>query len=104
MDLLASEYGWTADYIKTSVYPDEFMVLLRKIGARRVDEWLIELQIASNPHTEDPKKFVEALLADRRRYRGIEDLPGKLTKSQKEQLKVSLKDLKTSKRIKVTAK
>jgi polyhydroxyalkanoate synthesis regulator phasin len=61
-------------------YPEEFFLLQRQMRARKVDEALQELAIASNPHKnpEDAKEFVDDLLSRRRFYRGEADAPEQL--------------------------
>lgn len=62
IDLFASEYGWTKDYILKRVYPDEAIDLKRAIDIRTFNKYLIELAIEHNPHSEKPEKLRDEFL------------------------------------------
>jgi len=51
--LLASEYGWTHEYIYTKVYFDELFYLSEKIKGRRKGHYRMLLAITHNPHVKD---------------------------------------------------
>jgi hypothetical protein len=58
---LASEYGWTKDYILDYVYPDEAIELSRRIRNRITQNNLMSLAISSNPWSDNPKALVREL-------------------------------------------
>lgn len=101
IDLLASEYGWTKTYILESVYPDELIYFGEQISRRVIDQTLMDLRIASNPHIDpaEAKSFAQDLLDRRRAIYGIEDNAAPLDKEALELLKAQLKN--TSKAIAV---
>ena len=53
--MLASEYGWTKDYILEHVYLDELMRLMPQMRRRTITEYQMQLAISSNPHSKKPK-------------------------------------------------
>ena len=61
VDILASQYGWAKDAILESIYLDEFLQLQKQIKNRKILDIKLQLNIAQNPHTKDPKKFFEEL-------------------------------------------
>lgn len=101
IDLLASEYGWTKDYILLSVYPDELILLGEQITKRVIDKILMDVKIAANPHTEEAaaKAFVQDLLDKRREIWGAQDNVAPLDKEAFHIFKQQLQN--TSKSIKV---
>lgn len=46
VDLLASEYGWTKDYILFEVYPVEYIQLMPHLADRKRQDFIDKLQIA----------------------------------------------------------
>jgi hypothetical protein len=100
VDLLASEYGWTKDYIYFSVYPEDVIILQDKIMARQTDQMIADLRIISNPHLEKDaqKELVNELMARRARLRGTFEEP-EIDRAALARLKETLK--KESKAIKV---
>lgn len=100
IDLLASEYGWTKDYILDRVYPDDLILLGEQITKRVVDQLLMDLRIAHNPHTEveEAKKLFRELLDKRRELWGVTEHIGELDREALDALKGQLK--KTSNSIK----
>jgi hypothetical protein len=70
VDLLASEYGWTKDYIMYHVYPVELTYLYPKINGRKKNEHIDLLQalVTTNPNI-DPKAAQEFISnTDRARH------------------------------------
>lgn len=60
-------------------YPEDFFRLQRQIRMRKIDSYLMDVAIVANPHKgEDSKEFVEALMKERRFFRGIEEIPDQL--------------------------
>lgn len=63
--MLASEYGWTKDYILHQVYPAEVFDLMVHIGKRRLDGFVDLLQVQvltdSNLKSEDRVKVYSSL-------------------------------------------
>lgn len=100
MDLFASEYSWTKDYIFNSVYPEDVIILQDKIQARQTENMIADLRIISNPHLEKDaqKELVNELMARRARLRGMHEEP-ELDRAALGRLKDQLK--KESKAIKV---
>lgn len=66
--------------ILNKVYPDEFFLLQHQISMRKTDEYIMQLQIVSNPHKnpEDAKEFIDMLMGQRRFYRHENEVPVKL--------------------------
>jgi len=58
---LAAEYGWTKDYILENVYPDEAHEFLNAIKKRTYGRYLMELAIAQNTTTKEPRKLWDML-------------------------------------------
>lgn len=46
VDVLASEYGWTKDYILYEVYPIEYILLMPHFVDRKKQNFIDQLQIA----------------------------------------------------------
>lgn len=61
MDLLAANYGWQKNYIFYEVYPDEFVLFTKAIKKRQFAEYQVQLAIAQNPHSKNPKVLWETL-------------------------------------------
>lgn len=61
VDLIASEYGWTKEYIFNNVYPREIKTFDVMITRRQFNNYRMLLAISSNPHTKDPKKFANLI-------------------------------------------
>jgi len=59
--LLASEYGWTKDYILKRVYPMEAFDFADRIKQRKNTDYLIQLSIAHNPYAKEPTKLFNEL-------------------------------------------
>lgn len=97
--MLASEYGWTKDYIWFHVYPEDLAILQDKIRLRQIEATITNLRISSNPHLEpnEAKSFAESLMAQHRQLIGVIDEP--LDRGGLQKLKQQLK--KESKSIKV---
>jgi hypothetical protein len=74
VDLLASEYGWSFRDILFKIYPEDFFLLARQIQMRKLDEHLMQLNIAANPHREASaqQEFINDLLGRHRSMRGEE--------------------------------
>lgn len=93
VDVLASQYGWTMDYILDKVYPDEALELTRRIQTRTNSDYLLQLAIVSNPWSKDPKALVTELEqridrevglgGDEPDHAGIERLKGRLASKSK---------------------
>jgi len=61
VDMLASEYGWTDDYILRHVYPFQIPLYKARILQRQTAHYKMLLAIEHNPHQQDPKKLYSAL-------------------------------------------
>jgi hypothetical protein len=61
IDTLAHEYGWTKEYILNAIYPDEAVELTSIIRKRTYNQKMLDLAIASNPWSKEPKKLWEVL-------------------------------------------
>jgi ABC-type uncharacterized transport system YnjBCD substrate-binding protein len=59
------------------MYPEDFFLLQRQIQMRKLDNYLMDAAIVSNPHKkpEDAKEFIEGLLEQRRFMSGEPDVP-----------------------------
>lgn len=64
IDLLASEYGWTDDYILDHVYNFEIPIYKKRISERQRAHYKMLLAIEHNPHQKDPKKLAKELDRD----------------------------------------
>lgn len=64
VDLLASQYGWTDDYILAHVYPFDIPVYKKRINERQRAHYKMLLAIEHNPHQKDPKKLAKDLEKD----------------------------------------
>ncbi|UNC92707.1 hypothetical protein [Candidatus Contubernalis alkaliaceticus] len=53
---MASEYGWTKDYILYEIYIDEVFFILENIKKRKNQEFLMQIQINSFPHMEEKSR------------------------------------------------
>lgn len=58
---MASEYGWTKDYILERVYPDEAVTLTKIIRQRIYNGKILDLAIAGNAWVKEPKKLWDIL-------------------------------------------
>lgn len=58
---MANEYGWAKNDILEHVYFDELFIFTRIINRRKLTEYKMQLAIASNATTKDPKKLWEML-------------------------------------------
>lgn len=97
VDILASQYGWTKDYILDFVYPDEAMSLSRLIRNRIAKDNLMNLAIASNAWSKDPKALGKELESridmelelgeEEPDHAAIERLKGKLSNSKQIRVK-----------------
>lgn len=61
IDLLASEYGWSQDYILDFIYPEDVINYQKTISKRKYADYLMLLVIAHNPYTEEPEALFEQL-------------------------------------------
>lgn len=63
VDLFASQYGWTRDYILDNVYIDEYFIQRDIIDKRQRQEIMMKSQIILLPHIEDKhrKEFLRNL-------------------------------------------
>lgn len=64
------------------MYPEDVVLLSEEIKNRQLDEYIIQLRIATNPHL-DPKEartFAETLVSMKRQSKPIEDRPFDRTK------------------------
>lgn len=79
MDTLASEYGWTAEYILERVYPVQAFSLMPKIAARQLNNFvdLLEVQVMTKHELkpEERDKWIRGL--DKLRTSIDEDPPEK---------------------------
>jgi len=58
-----------------NTYPDDFFLLVRQIRLRKINDSLLAIAIASNPHTEEPKKLIEDLMEQQRFMQGEDPNP-----------------------------
>lgn len=67
VDLLASEYGGGVREIREHVYPDELFFLTKKIQDRQVNNLLLQVRVASYPHSDDRSRaeFISSLTSIR---------------------------------------
>lgn len=70
MDLLASEYGWSKRDILEDVYIDELFRLTTQINIRKINQYRIDLAIATNPHIKKPEELVKILNEQERQLTG----------------------------------
>lgn len=63
VDLYASEYGWTRDYILNNVYLDEYFIQQNIIKKRQRYEYMKQITVAMLPHmkNEERKKIIKAI-------------------------------------------
>ena len=61
VDSLSSEYGWTKDYILDHITLSEWLGLSDHITDRKKREYLLQLAIIQNPHTEKPNVLFEEI-------------------------------------------
>lgn len=54
---MAHEYGWAKDKILEDVYFDELFLLVKNINKRKLTEYKVQLAIAQNPYTKNPKQL-----------------------------------------------
>ena len=54
---MASEYGWAKREILENVYLDELYFLTREINKRRLHNYQMQLLIAQNPFSKNPKEI-----------------------------------------------
>ena len=64
IDLLASSYGWTDQYILDHVYNFEVPLYKKRINERQRSNYKMLLAIQHNPHQKDPKKLAKELETD----------------------------------------
>jgi hypothetical protein len=88
-DLLASEYGWSKQNIFFETYPDELVYLSKRIRMRQIAEYKMQLLIASNPHTKNPRELWDTLdgqiddpISDTMDRQGMENLKRMLSNSK----------------------
>ncbi len=93
IDLFASEYGWTINYILNYVYPDDFILLGELISKRIIDKVLMDFQIAHNPHREPEKaqEFADELMEQRRKIYGFDVNHAQLDRAALDKLKDMIK-------------
>lgn len=91
---MASEYGWTTDYILRYVTLPELYKLQNAMKSRKSNEYILELLIEHNPHTEKPNLLYRQLLnmggseiSETIDRTGIDELKNKLRKSKLIQVK-----------------
>lgn len=76
MDTLASEYGWTKDYILNEVYPIEAFSLFPKIATRQlnffVDQLEVQILTDSGIGPKDRQKWFKSIDAMRT---GMDEAP-----------------------------
>lgn len=96
VDSLASEYGWTKDYILFHITPDDLRLLGPIIRKRRLEKQLTDSRIALHPHTDRKvqQEYTRTLMNELRAidglstindtidHAGIAALKQKLTKSK----------------------
>lgn len=58
---MASNYGWAKKDILETVYIEELFIFVRLIKQRQINEYKMQLAIATNPQTKHPKKLWDAL-------------------------------------------
>lgn len=105
MDLIASEYGWRKDDILCNVYPDEYLLIAKRIYQRQTDDLLIKLRIASNPHLESKhaQEFVDMLMKQRNDLYDLDDIEPELDKEAFMELKRELQKNRSKIGVKVVS-
>ncbi len=61
--MLASQYGWAKDDILETIYLDEVLYLQKIIRDRKISDIKIQLNIAQNPYTKNPRELFDSLSA-----------------------------------------
>lgn len=88
---MASEYGWTEQYIKRKVYPEQIPVYSNCILKRKIHDYKMQLLIAQNPHIKDPKSLFDEMDRLEREISGADYLESKLDKEGFKRLKDRIK-------------
>jgi hypothetical protein len=66
-------YGWSPKQVKEQVYPKDVEVYLRVGRYKKLEEQMMNLVIAHNPHTKEPKALFKELQAELTKLRGIDN-------------------------------
>lgn len=76
MDTLASEYGWTAEYILERVYPLQAFNLFPKIAKRQMNRFIDQLEVqVLTKHDIKPEDREKWLAKIDRMRTGVDDKP-----------------------------
>lgn len=89
--MLASEYGWTSEYIRRHVYPEEIPVYSSSIMRRRIQNYKMELAIIQNPYVKNPKDLWHELEAIESQFEEPEYINSTLDKDSFALIKMKLK-------------
>lgn len=60
IDIIATEYHWSKNDI-LDLYPAEINDYVKKIQVRQIDDIIVKLQIAQNPHVKNPETLFKQL-------------------------------------------
>lgn len=66
-------YGWSPKQVKEQVYPKDVEVYLRVGRYKKLEEQMMNLVIAHNPHTKEPKALFRELKAELTKLRGVDN-------------------------------
>lgn len=88
---MANEYGWAKRDILENVYLDELFIFTRLINRRKISEYKMQLAIATNPHTKEPKKLWGTLDKQERENEGLSYLDAEFDAAGFEAFKMRLK-------------
>ena len=89
VDVLGSEYSWTKEYILDYVSIGDWLGLADYIADRKRRDYLLQLAIVQNPHTENPRALFDEL-----QRTGEYDIESKIDRGGVEKLKRELKKSK----------
>lgn len=91
--MLASEYGWSKNHILNDVYPTDLFWLVPAMSLRQIDNVIMDVRVATNPHLEqdNARLLLDELLAKRRMYAPEEQQDREFDKSKLDELKQILK-------------
>lgn len=54
---MAHEYGWAKRQILDDIYLDDLVYLMKQINQRKISDYRMQLAIAQNPYTKNPKQL-----------------------------------------------
>jgi hypothetical protein len=94
--LLASSYGWAKNDILETVYLDELPIFSRLITRRKINDYKMQLAIATNPHTKDAKRLWNTLEQQERQNEGKSYIDSEFDAVGFEKLKQALQNNSSS--------